>query len=81
VSFTHDAVPALTVPLGAIVDPGTGRTRVFRVVEGRAAVTPVSVGRLVGGDVEVTGELAAGDHVVVAGHQQLLDGETVSILP
>lgn len=81
VSFTHDAVPALTVPLGAIVDPGTGRTRVFRVVEDRAAVTPVSVGRLVGGDVEVIGELVAGDRVVVAGHQQLLDGETVSILP
>jgi RND family efflux transporter MFP subunit len=81
VTLSHVAVPALTVPLGAIVDPGTGQTRVFRVVEGRAVLTPVTVGRLVGAQAEVTGPLTAGDNVVVAGHQQLLDGELVKVLP
>lgn len=72
---------ALTVPLGAIVDPGTGQTRVFLVVNDRAVLVPVTVGRLVGARVTVAGELAAGDRVVTAGHQQLLDGEAVRILP
>lgn len=81
VTLSHVAVPALMVPLGAIVDPGTGQTRLFRVVDGRAVLTPVTVGRLVGAQVEVTGPLTAGDNVVVAGHQQLLDGELVKVLP
>jgi RND family efflux transporter MFP subunit len=81
VALDLDAPVALQVPLGAIVDPGTGRTRVFRVADGRAVMTPVTVGRLVGASVEVTGSLSAGDYVVVAGHQQLLDGDAVRVLP
>jgi len=81
VSLGLDAPVALQVPLGAIVDPGTGRTRVFRVTDGRAVMTPVTVGRLVGASVEVSGALSAGDYVVVAGHQQLLDGDAVRVLP
>lgn len=81
VALTHPAVPAVKVPLVAIIDPGTGRTRVFRVVDGRAVLVPVSVGHLVGGDVEVAGSLDVGDQVIVAGHQQLLDGEAVRVLP
>jgi len=72
---------SLLVPLGAIMDPGAGETRVFRVVDGHAVLTPVTAGRLVGGLVEVSGGLAAGDRVVIAGQQQLLDGESVRILP
>ena len=81
VEIRYAIAPALTVPLSAVVDPGTGTTRVFRIVDDRAEVVPVQPGRLVGGDVEVSGALAAGDLVVVAGHQQLLDGEAVRILP
>jgi RND family efflux transporter MFP subunit len=81
VTVTHAAEPALTVPLGAIVDPGTGRTRVFRVVDDRAVLVPVSAGRLIGARVEVVGALSPGDRVVIAGHQQLLDGEAVRVLP
>lgn len=78
----QQAVPrALLVPLGAIVDPGAGETRVFRVIDGRAVLTPVKAGRLVDGLVEVDGDLATGDRIVTAGHQQLLDGEAVRILP
>jgi RND family efflux transporter MFP subunit len=81
VTVLHAAEPALTVPLGAIVDPGTGRTRLFRVVDDRAVLVTVSAGRLIGARVEVIGALAPGDRVVIAGHQQLLDGEAVRILP
>jgi RND family efflux transporter MFP subunit len=81
VTLDFASEPALTVPLGAIIDPGTGRTRLFRVVDGRAELVQVMAGRLVGSRVEVAGPLAPGDLVVVAGHQQLLDGEAVRILP
>lgn len=73
--------PALTVPLGAVVDPGTGQTRLFRIVNDRAELVPVRVGRLVAERVIVLGDLAAGERVVIAGHQQLLDGEAVRVLP
>lgn len=81
VNLALAAEPALSVPLSAVVDPGTGRTRVYRVRDGRAALTPVQVGRPLGARVEVRGDLAAGDQVVVAGHQQLLDGDLLRILP
>lgn len=75
------AIPALSVPMSAIIDPGTGQTRVFKVENGRARQVTVDAGRLVGARVEVSGALAAGDLVVIAGHQQLLDGEAVRVLP
>ena len=81
VAIRFGEASALIVPLSAIVDPGTGQTRVFRIVRDRAEVVPVRPGRLVGGQVEISGALAAGDLVVVAGHQQLLDGEAVRVLP
>lgn len=81
VSLALEAEPALSVPLSAIVDPGTGRTRVYRVRDGRAVLTPVQVGRPLGARVEVRGDLDAGDRVVVAGHQQLLDGDLLRVLP
>jgi RND family efflux transporter MFP subunit len=72
---------SLTVPLNAVVAPGTGQARVFRVVDGRAVRVPVTPGRLVDARVEIGGALTAGDLVVIAGHQQLLDGDPVRILP
>lgn len=81
VAVSHPEDPAMTVPIAAIVDPGTGQTRLFRIVNDRAEVVPVTVGRLVGARVMVRGELSPGDRVVIAGHQQLLDGEAVRVLP
>lgn len=80
-SLAATGQPALRVPLAAILDPGTGQTRLFRVIDGRAVLTVVTAGRLVGAEVEVAGALSAGDRVVIAGQQQLLDGEAVRILP
>jgi multidrug efflux system membrane fusion protein len=73
--------PRPAVPLAAVIDPGTGYGRVFRVVEGKAQRVPVLVGRLADGWVEVAGELSAGDAVIVAGQANLLDGEPVRVLP
>lgn len=81
VDVSHAGAAALTVPLAAIVDPGTGQTRLFRVAGDRAELVPVRAGRLIGARVEVIGGLQAGDQVIVAGHQQLLDDEAVRVLP
>ena len=69
------------VPLSAVIDPGTGYARIFRVIDGRADQVAVLPGRLAGGWVEVKGEIAADDRIVVAGQAHLLDGEPVRILP
>ncbi|MCC5861233.1 MAG: efflux RND transporter periplasmic adaptor subunit [Gammaproteobacteria bacterium] len=71
----------LLVPMAAIIDPGTGNSRVFRVRENRAERIAVQLGALQGDRVGVVGELAPGDTVIVAGHAMLLDGEAVRILP
>lgn len=70
----------VVVPLVALVDPGTGSTRVFRVREGRAERVAVAAGRLIGESVVVTGPIEAGDLIVTAGQAQLLDGEAVRVL-
>jgi RND family efflux transporter MFP subunit len=72
---------SLYVPIGAIVNPGTGRSRVFRVHDGRAQAIDVRLGMLSGTLVAVDGALEAGDRVIVSGQAMLLDGEAVRVLP
>jgi len=69
-----------SVPLAAVIDPGTGYGRIFRAVDGRAEEVSVQLGRLAGGWVEVFGPVAAGDRIVVAGQSNLLDDEPVRIV-
>lgn len=93
--FRIGSSAALSVPVGAVIDPGGRRPAVFKVdgkidgkvdgkVDGKtenAVVRRVSVevGRLLGDRVTVTGGLAAGDRVVVGGQRGLLDGDPVEI--
>ncbi len=70
----------LAVPLAAILDPGTGRPRVFRVSEGRVEPVFVTVGQLFGEVVAVSGALQAGDQVVVTGLSSLTPGQRVEVL-
>ena len=70
----------MTVPLAAILDPGTGRPRVYVVRSGRIEVVQVDVGRLSGKDVDVEGELHEGDEVVVTGLSSLTPGQSVEVL-
>ncbi len=72
---------SLVVPLTAILDPGTGQPRVFRVIDGRVEPVFVKVGRLQGGQVEITGQLKEGDQVVVTSLGSLTPGQAVEILP
>jgi len=74
------APSAASVPLAAVIDPGTGYGRVFRVVDGRAEQVSVQLGRLSEGWVEIFGPVASGDRIVVAGQSNLLDGEPVRII-
>ncbi|MCC5864222.1 MAG: hypothetical protein JJU31_03780 [Wenzhouxiangella sp.] len=80
VEIAFDQAPALGVPLAAIIDPGSGRPRLFRVEQDRAILVPLVLGSMRGGLLLVDGPLAAGDSIIVAGHGQLLDGETVRVL-
>jgi len=81
VHIEHEPSGQTRVPLNAVVDPGTGQARVFRVADGHARAVSVLIGKLAGGWVEVAGDINAGDRVVVAGQAHLLDGEPVRVLP
>ncbi|MDT8439046.1 MAG: efflux RND transporter periplasmic adaptor subunit [Wenzhouxiangellaceae bacterium] len=74
-------IERIAVPLAALVDPGTGSARLFRVRNDRAERVAVTTGRLLGERVIVDGPITAGDRIVVAGQAQLLDGEAVRVLP
>lgn len=81
VELELESPAVLMVPLAALIDPGTGFARLFRVRDDRAEQVAVLTGRLQGDQIAVTGDLAAGDAVVVAGQALLLHGETVRVLP
>lgn len=70
---------ALLIPESAVFAEGN-RRYVYRVREGRAALTPVELGQRRPGKVEVRKGLARGDVVVTAGHQKLRDGAAVEVL-
>jgi membrane fusion protein (multidrug efflux system) len=53
---------------------------VYRIVDGRAALTKVELGQRRPGRVEVTAGLAPDALVVTAGHQQVRDGGRVEIV-
>lgn len=70
---------ALSVPVGAVVDPGGRRPAVFKIEGGAVRRVAVEIGSLLGGRVTVTGALQAGDRVVVGGQRGLLDGDAVEV--
>ncbi|MEN1727119.1 MAG: efflux RND transporter periplasmic adaptor subunit [Pseudomonadota bacterium] len=76
--LTSDQI--LAVPMAAITQSSSGVARVFRVENGRALAVDVRPGRLQGGWLEVEGQLAEGDLIVVAGHGRLLDDDPVRVL-
>lgn len=70
---------AMVVPEQAIVPRGDQRY-VFRVVDGKAALTEVSIGQRRGGDVEIVAGLSEGDTVITAGQLKIRDGAPVAVL-
>jgi len=79
IEVVADGAEALSVPLAAVLNPGGARPTVFRVVDGRARRVNVELQGIVGDRVAVSGPLAAGDEVVVAGAAMLADGDQVEV--
>ncbi len=76
---TNDARPVLTVPRDALVLRPAGNA-VFRVdKEGKAERVAVETGAAVGDVIEVQGDLAIGDQVIVRGAERLRPGQVVHI--
>ncbi|SEP07396.1 efflux RND transporter periplasmic adaptor subunit [Aquisalimonas asiatica] len=70
---------ALMVPEESVLKEGTG-SYVFVIVDDQARRIEVTTGRREGGYVEVTGDLADADDVVIAGLQTVRDGADVRVL-
>ena len=76
--ITRDSQEALVVPEQAIVPQGDEQY-VFKVVDGKAVRSKVTVGQRRDGKVEILAGLASGDTVVSAGQLKLRDGMTVAV--
>jgi membrane fusion protein (multidrug efflux system) len=76
--ITRDQQDALVVPEQAIVPQGDEKF-VFRIVDGKALRTRVTVGQRRDGKAEIVSGLAAGDTVVSAGQLKLRDGVAVAV--
>jgi len=71
---------ALLVPEQAIVPMGEDKY-VFKVVDGKAVLTKVTIGERLLGRAEIRSGLAAGDTVVTAGQLKIRDGADVTVMP
>ncbi len=81
VALVYDSIEqAIIVPEQAIVPIGTDKF-VFRVVDGKAALTRIELGQRFLGRVQVKSGLAAGDSVITAGQLKIQDGVPVAVVP
>jgi membrane fusion protein, multidrug efflux system len=78
VGFPKGMRPALLVPVNAVVREGQLRG-VYAVVDGKARLRWVRLGRILGEKVEVLSGLEAGVEVVVGDKQNLRDGRPVKV--
>jgi len=70
----------LAVPIGAVLDSGSSRPSVFRIVDGVARRVALTPGRLVGDRLTFrSDELAEGDLVAVVGQTALVEGDPVEV--
>ena len=74
--FLRQESKALKVPLGALVGSGEGWA-VYRIVDGRARLTPVIVGAMTDREAEIRGGLRASDPVVLFPSDLVQDGTRV----
>jgi len=79
VEWTISTRPATVVPLAAMVDRG-GQKYVFLAAEGRAKMTPVTVGAVAGDVIEVLTGIAGGEKVITAGAGQLNDKDKIKVV-
>jgi len=80
VVFQVDREATPTVPLEAVLNPGSSTPVVFCLRDGRAERVPISLGQVHGDRIAVSStDLELGDAVIVAGHTSLADGDTVEV--
>ncbi|HEY7714765.1 MAG TPA: efflux RND transporter periplasmic adaptor subunit [Candidatus Binatia bacterium] len=72
-----DSAPVLTVPAAAVADRN-GRHVVFQIEEDRAEEVPVTVGRKLGGSVEIKSGLQEGDKVIAKVDERIEAGAKVT---
>lgn len=72
------AAESISIPEEAVVPKGD-TFMVFKVVDDKAVPAPIKLGHRLGGMVEVTEGLAAGDVVVTAGQMKLRPGAAVKV--
>jgi membrane fusion protein (multidrug efflux system) len=81
VTLIHEVKPdALTVPEAAIVPKGEDQF-VFKVVDGKAQLSRVSIGTRREGRVELVEGVTAGEIVITAGQLKIRDGAAVTVVP
>jgi membrane fusion protein (multidrug efflux system) len=81
IALVYDTIEAaIMVPEQAIVPIGSDKF-VFKVVDGKAVMTKVTIGERFLGRAEIREGLTAGDTVVTAGQLKIRDGADVTVLP
>jgi multidrug efflux pump subunit AcrA (membrane-fusion protein) len=78
--FVHVAKDQLSVPVQAIIDPGSGQARLYVYKDGVVTRKVVEIVSIQGATVAVRSDLKAGDQVVIAGQGALVDGEEVEVV-
>ena len=69
---------AIVIPQDAVIDTDQGRI-VFLVDQNVARSVPVALGSASGDQVLVTNGLSAGDSLIVVGHRNLVNGESIQV--
>ena len=65
------------VPVQSVINRGESKPYVFVVVKNKAVKRPVTIGRIAGQDIEITGGLHLGEKVVSRGAERLFNGDRV----
>lgn len=69
---------AITVPISVLQHDATGNY-VYIAEDNKAKKIPVTVNQTYGGNAEITGGLKAGDQLIIAGYDNVNDGDTVQV--
>ena len=79
IRVVKDNIPAgIVIPQDAVIDTDQGRI-VFLADQNVARSVPVELGSTSGDQVLVTNGLATGDTLIVVGHRNLVNGETIQV--
>ncbi|HAC58958.1 efflux RND transporter periplasmic adaptor subunit [Parvibaculum sp.] len=79
VEIVTDTRRSIMLPEASIVTTPTGDKAVFRVVDGQAKMSPVTIGTRIPGEVEILSGVEDGDTVIVSGQLKVQNGAPVEI--